>query len=84
MSNYKSKTPEEAFDRSQAKHLNLMHRAATANAGKTPPHPDYWIAENYHKRVYDLQAQQGRILPQKYRSKIWKTVTERFARRYDK
>ena len=84
MSNYKSKTPEEAFARSQNKHSGLMYRAGTANAGKTPPDPDLWISEHYHQRVYDLQKQQRRILPPKYRAKIWKSVSELFARKYDK
>ena len=80
----RSEAAQEAFARSQNKHSGLMHRAGIANAGKTPPDPDLWISENYHKRVYDLQKQQRRILPPKYRAKIWKMVTELFARKYDK
>ncbi|MBP5428954.1 MAG: hypothetical protein J6Z04_06695 [Clostridia bacterium] len=84
MSNYKSKNPAEAFARSQERHEHLMWRAGINGARYTSPHPDFWISEHYHQKVMEIQAKEGRILPKKYRSRIWKSVSDLFRRKFIK
>ena len=71
MSNYKSKTPEEAFERSQAAHV----KSATLQAFDR--HPEVIVRRKYHDRIYELQQKAGRILPLKYRQKVFDTIEKK-------
>lgn len=71
MSNYKSKTPEEAFERSQGAHV----KSATLQA--YDQHPEVIVRRKYHDRIYELQKMQGRILPLAYRKKVFATIEKK-------
>lgn len=71
MKDYKSKTPEEAFERSQASHV----KSATLQA--YDQHPEVIVRRKYHDRIYELQKEQGRILPLNYRKKVFATIEKK-------
>lgn len=68
---YKSKTPEEAFERSQNAHV----KSATLQA--FDQHPEVVVRRLYHDRIYELQHKQGRILPLAYRKKVFATIEKK-------
>ena len=68
---YKSKTPEEAFDRSQAAHI----KSATLQA--YDQNPEVIVRRKYHDRIFELQKKQGRILPLAYRMKVFATIEKK-------
>ena len=71
MSNYKSKTPEEAFDRSQGAHMKAsMHFSWDTD-------PDVQVRRLYHDKILSLQEKFGRILPYKYRKKVFDTIEKK-------
>ena len=68
---YKSKTPEEAFERSQGAHI----KSATLQA--YDQHPEVVVRRKYHDKIYELQQKQGRILPLAYRRKVFQTIEKK-------
>ena len=68
MSNYKSKTPEEAFARSQSAHFAIATRYSWDQ------NPDVQVRRVYHERMHSLQEKACRILPLAYRRKVFDSI----------